>query len=175
MASTTGLPLARAPIPQRTRLAYGMAFLTAAFLVGALALIALSPSERVAQVSSIGVGQGIALCAAWMAFAIVGAIIVRHQPDNAVGWLCCIAGLQVSTVALTVGIATYALSADPPWPIGTTVAWAAHVGSIAIVLAPLLILFRFPTGRSLGPWWHRAEGLRWWWSAFCWSSRPSNP
>ena len=136
-----------------------MAVATAVGHLMAFALISISPAGRVAEVGSIRLGEGIALGTAWMTFAVVGAIIVRHQPGNAVGWLCCIAGLVDATVALSVGIATWTLTADPPLPIGVAAAWFSHVGSVLIVLAPLLILFRFPTGRPLGRWWRRAEVL----------------
>lgn len=142
---------------RRSALANAMAAATAACLLAAIALIALSPSDRVAAVASIRLGEALALGVPWMAFSIVGAIIVRHQPDNVVGWLCSIGGLEVALVALAVGIATRALTENPPLPVGVAAAWAAHVGSITIVAAPLLILFRFPTGRSLGQWWWRAE------------------
>jgi hypothetical protein len=94
-----------------------------------------------------------------MAFSIVGVVIVRHRPGNTVGWLCSIAGVGVSVVALSVGIATLALATDRSEPIGTTAAWVAHTGSITIVAFPLLIMYRFPTGRPLGQGWRRIEAL----------------
>ncbi|HEY3334941.1 MAG TPA: hypothetical protein VGK16_06835 [Candidatus Limnocylindrales bacterium] len=140
----------------RVRLATAMAAIATACLLSALVLIALT-GERASAVGSIRLGEALALVVPWLAFAIVGAIIVRHQPGNVVGWLCAIAGLQVSLVALSVGIATWQLARDPASPVGIAAAWLAHAGSITIVLAPLLILFRFPTGRSLGAWWRRFE------------------
>jgi hypothetical protein len=135
-----------------------MAVATAASLFIALLLIALS-GERAAAVASIRLGEAVALVAPWLAFSIVGAIVVRHGADNKVGWLCSIAGLQVALVALAVGIATFGLAVHPLSSFGTASAWVAHTGSIAIFLAPLLILYRFPNGRPLGPWWRRAELL----------------
>lgn len=143
---------------RRASVAAGMAIATAASLATALVLITLS-GDRAADVASIRVGEAVPLMVAWMAFSLVGAIIVRHQPDNTVGWLCSVAGLQVSLTALSVGIATFFLVADRSSPIGVGSAWVAHTGAIAIVAVPLLILFRFPTGRSLGPWWRRVELL----------------
>jgi hypothetical protein len=133
-----------------------MAAVAATCLLAALVLIALSGSHA-GEVGSIRLGEALALVVPWLAFAIVGAIIVRHDQRNVVGWLCAVTGLQVSLVALAVGIATYELTLDPASPAGIAAAWVAHAGSIAIVLAPLLLLYRFPTGRSLGPWWRRAE------------------
>jgi hypothetical protein len=143
---------------RRTRLAVAMTVATATSLLVAFVLIALS-GERATRVASIRLGEALALGVPWMAFSIVGAIVVRRRPDNMVGWLCSIGGLQVSLVALAVGTATYGLALDPPLPIGTASAWVAHVGSITIVATPLLILYRFPTGQSLGRWWRRAEAL----------------
>ena len=142
----------------RTRLARAGAVATAALLLTSFVLVALA-GGRAADVGSIGLREAIALSVPWLAFAVVGALIVGHRPDNTVGWLCSIAGLQVSVVALTVGIATYALSLESTSTIGVAAAWAAHTGSITLVLAPLLILYRFPTGRPLGPPWRMAEVL----------------
>ena len=142
----------------RTNLARASATVTATFLLLSAILVALA-GDRAADVGSIGLTEAMALVVPWLAFAIVGALVVGHRPDNTVGWLCGIAGLQVAIVALTVGIATYGLSREPPSPYGIPAAWAAHTGSIAIVLAPLLILYRFPTGRPLGPRWRWAEWL----------------
>ena len=133
-----------------------MAAAAAACLLAALVLIALSGSQA-GEVGSIRLGEALALVVPWLAFGIVGAIIVRHDQRNVVGWLCAVTGLQVSLVALAVGIATYELTLDPASSTGIAAAWVAHAGSTAIVLAPLLLLYRFPTGRSLGPWWRRAE------------------
>lgn len=135
-----------------------MAATAVAFLLTALVLIAIA-ADRAAAIGSIRLGEALALVVPWLAFAIVGAIILRHDEGNVVGWLCAIAGLQMSLVALTVGVATFSLARDPVSPVGVAAAWLAHGGAVAIVLAPLLLLFRFPTGRSLGPSWRRVEGL----------------
>ena len=136
-----------------------MAGATAAGLLAASVLIALAPADRVADVASIGLGEGVAFGVAWLAFSVVGAIIVRHQPDNLVGWMCGIAGLQVVVFAVASGVATYALAMDQHSSVGVAAAWAAHTGSQTSLVVPLLILLRFPTGRPLGPWWRRAEGI----------------
>ncbi len=145
-------------VTRQTRVAIGMAVGTAVNLTVALALIVQS-GERAAAVGSIRPGEALALAVPWMAFSIVGALIVRHRPGHRVGWLCILGGLQVSVVALVVGIATYGLARNPPAAFGLPAAWLAHEGSIAIVIAPLLILYRFPTGRLLGPRWRPVEAL----------------
>lgn len=138
-------------------LAVAMAAATAGCLAGSLILIALGDpaSER----SSIRLGEALALMTPWLAFAIVGTIIVRRRPGNRIGWLCCTGGLTVSIVALSVGVATYGLAMVPTPPIATSAAWIAHTGSITIVAFPLLILFRFPTGHALGRGWRWVEVL----------------
>lgn len=139
-------------------LAIAMAVGAAINLSIALVLFAVS-GPRAADVASIRFGEAVALAIPWLVFAIVGAIVVKHRPDNTVGWLCSLAGLIGSLVALPAGIATFGLAADPPAPFGVPAAWFTHVASISIVAAPLVILFRFPTGRPLGPWWLRVERL----------------
>jgi hypothetical protein len=142
----------------RTGLAVGMAVLTAANLVTALALIALA-GDRVSSLASIRLGEALALVVPWMAFSVVGTVIVRHRPANRIGWLCCAGGLVVSLVALAVGIASRGLVMDPTPAGALAAAWVAHVGSICIVVVPLMILFRFPTGRPLGRAWRGVELL----------------
>ena len=142
---------------QRRRVAVAMAVATAMLLAGTVVLIASRPADRVAELASLRLGEGLAFSLTWMSFSVVGAIVVRHQPGNLVGWLCSLAGFQVSVVALAVGIATYTLAADPRSPVGLAAAWLSHTGSFSILVAPLLILMRFPTGASLGPRWCRLE------------------
>jgi hypothetical protein len=144
---------------QRRRVAVAMAIATAVCLGSTMLLIALSPADRVAELTSLRLGEGLAFSLAWMSFSVVGAIVVRHQPGNLVGWLCCFNGLQVSFVALTVGIATFNLAADPRSPVGLAAAWLSHAGSLTIFTLPLFIFLRFPTGRSLGDGWRRVEAL----------------
>lgn len=141
-----------------TRLTTAMTVATALSLLSAFALIALT-GERADAVSSIRLGEALALGVPWLAFSIVGAIVVWHRPANTIGWLCSVGGLQVSLVALAVGTAEYGLAMEPPWLVGTASAWMAHIGSIGIVVVPLLVLFRFPSGRPLGTTWLRAERL----------------
>ena len=147
-----------ARVTRQTRIAIGMAVATAASLAVALALILLA-GERAAAIGSIRLGEALALAVPWMAFSIVGALIVRHRPGHQVGWLCVLGGFQVSVVACVLGIATYGLSKDPLAAFGPPAAWLAHEGSISIVIAPLLILYRFPTGQLPGPRWRPVEAL----------------
>jgi len=133
----------------RARIAVALAGLTAGCLLVALVLIALAPAARVAEIASLRIGEASLFGVTWVTFAIVGAIIVRYQPDNMVGWLCSLAGLYVAVIAVATGIATYSLALDGTSPIGVTFAWIVHTGSVSTILVPLLILMRFPTGRPL--------------------------
>ena len=151
--------MTRVSDPGRTRIAVAMAMTTAGCLSVAFGLTALAPADRVAEITSIRTGEAATIGLTFLAFAIVGAIIVRHQPDNAVGWLCGLSGFLISLVALASGIGTYALATDPGSRIGVAAAWLAHVGSLVSIGAPLFILMRFPTGRPLGPGSKRAEVL----------------
>jgi hypothetical protein len=89
-----------------------------------------------------------------IAFAVVGALIVTHRPDNRIGWLFC-AGVVFALVPALDAYALYALAANPAagLPAATAVAWVVSwiwlVGLLLVMLVPLL----YPTGRLPSPRW----------------------
>jgi hypothetical protein len=89
-----------------------------------------------------------------IAFAVVGALIVTHRPDNRIGWLFC-AGVVFALLPALDAYALYALAADPAagLPGATLAAWVASwiwlLDLLLVVLVPLL----YPTGRLLSPRW----------------------
>jgi hypothetical protein len=89
-----------------------------------------------------------------IAFAVVGALIVTHRPDNRIGWLFC-AGVVFALVPALDAYALYALAANPSagLPAATAVAWLVSwiwlVDFLLVMLVPLL----YPTGRLLSPRW----------------------
>jgi hypothetical protein len=146
------------PSAGRSWLARAMSIAAVICLATSTVLIALT-GDRATQVGSIRLGEGVALGTPWLMFSLVGAIIVRRRPDNVVGWLCSVGGLQVALVALAVGIGTYGLASSSSSPAGVAGAWLGHVGAVSVVAVPIVILYRFPTGRALGSSWRRAEAL----------------
>ena len=142
---------------RRVRLAGALLVGTIALLGMTAALFGFAPADRVAKVAVLGVGEGLVASVTWLAFAMVGAIIVRHQPDNVVGWICAVIGFGVSLIAVAMGIATLALTIDSGSRSGQLVAWLAHVAVILLFAGPVFLFLRFPTGRPLGPRFARFE------------------
>ena len=142
---------------RRVRLAGALLLGTITLLGMTAALIGFAPPDRVAKVAVLGIGEGLVASVTWLAFAIVGAIIVRHQPDNVIGWICAVIGFGVSLIALAVGLATYALAIDSGSRSGQLVAWLSHIAVILLFAGPVFLFLRFPTGRPLGPRFERFE------------------
>jgi hypothetical protein len=140
-----------------SRLAPAVSAAAVACWIAVIALIGAAPGEAVTRVASIGIGEGAGFAVAWTAFAIVGAIIVRRRPGNAIGWLCSLGGLQVGAFALLTAFATLQLSIEPGSQVGVASAWLSHTLVTTLITFPLLIMLRFPTGRLIGPGWQRAE------------------
>jgi hypothetical protein len=89
------------------------------------------------------------------AFMVVGALVVAHRPNNAIGWIFSAIALLAFTAGLAGEYATYALVTRPgSLPGATFAAWYASwpwypALGLALVFTPLL----FPTGRLLSPRW----------------------
>jgi hypothetical protein len=89
------------------------------------------------------------------AFMVVGALVVTHRPNNAIGWIFSAIALLAFTAGLAAEYATYALVTRPGSLPGATFAawyvswpWYPTLG-LALVFTPLL----FPTGHLLSPRW----------------------
>ena len=153
--STTSSDAARRR--RRVRLADAMLLGTIVILATGLTLLGVAPADGVDRLAVVGFGEALVVVVSWLGFAIVGAIIVRHQPDNLIGWACAASGFGASLVALSVCLATYLLAFDGGSRTGLLVAWVSHVGGMALAAPPLIMMFRYPTGRSFGPRTARLE------------------
>ena len=144
---------------RRVRLADAMLLATIVGFATTMALIGMAPADRVAQIAVVGFPEGLVLPVPWLASAIAGAIIVRRQPANLIGWACSAGGFVPVLIALSVGIATYLLALDVESRPGQVVAWISHIGSVMLFAPAFLIMFRYPSGRALGPRSARLERL----------------
>jgi uncharacterized integral membrane protein len=103
----------------------------------------------------------VALGLGFSAFMVVGALIVAHQPGNAIGWIFAATALLAVTVLLAGEYAIYAYSTRPgSLPGAIVAAWSSSwlwwvVLVLALVFTPLL----FPTGRLLSPRWRPVAWL----------------
>lgn len=123
----------------------------AAALLLALAIIAMGTAIALwAALVDEPFGPDIVLFPlAYLAFAIVGAMILGRRPANRIGWLAMIAGLGGSLV----GVAdSYARQVGPA-PGQEWAAWFAAVGFPGTLGSIILLLLLFPTGRLASRRW----------------------
>jgi hypothetical protein len=135
-------------------LAWSLASLSGAmFVAGAiLTILSLYVTAPAAQPSSDwGSGSAIGnllILAPFLAFTIVGALIASRRPENPIGWICLVAGLFWTLIALDDQYTAYGLATTGVVPFPAAVAalsqwlWVPPVGLLSIYL----ILF-FPDGR----------------------------
>jgi hypothetical protein len=123
------------------------------FLAGAiLTILSLYVTAPAAQpFSDWGSGGAIGnllILAPFLAFTIVGALIASRRPENPIGWICLLAGLFWTLIALDDQYTAYGLATTGVVPFPAAVValsqwlWVPPVGLLSIYL----ILF-FPDGR----------------------------
>ena len=100
-------------------------------------------------------GDALLLRAAFVAFLVVGCLILARRPGNGIGWIFTAIGLLAMTGGLAEQYAEYAHVTDPgslPAPLVAdwVVGWIWDPTVVLICVFPLLL---FPTGRSLSPRW----------------------
>jgi signal transduction histidine kinase len=98
---------------------------------------------------------GVMLPFGWLAFAIVGALILSRRPSNTIGWLCLAFG-------------AFGALEDLPWQLARIVASSTLVGMLSLTASVFyalylpttltLMLLHFPNGRYFSSRW-RSIGL----------------
>jgi hypothetical protein len=92
---------------------------------------------------------------AYLAFGVVGALVVSRQPSNAIGRLGLLAGVIGAVAALADSLAR----STQPFPGQDWAAWLATWGFPVSLTPPLLIVLLFPTGRLASPRWRIVGAL----------------
>ena len=118
-------------------------------LVAVEAILVNVANGRELQVLSIGL-------VTFLAFPVMGLLVIRQQPSNAVGWLLLGIGLNTYLIFGNEDYAAFALITHPgSIPGGQVFAWLSVVAWIPLILMVLLFLpMLFPDGRLLSPrWW----------------------
>src|SRR3954451_15477786 len=92
--------------------------------------------------------------AIFIAYPLVGAIVARRQPCNAIGWLFCGVGLLWGLSFVTAAYASLGLNAHRALPVAMTANWFqswAFFPALGLILVYVPLLF--PNGRPLGSRW----------------------
>lgn len=126
------------------------------YLAGVTANLWLSVLLQGAGARSMSSVEMVALLLGFGAFAVVGAVIIAHQPGNAIGWIFAALPLMVATLSIGNTYASYLIvSGREPSPAVLIAAWPNNfywylLVALLFVYVPLL----FPTGRPPSPrWW----------------------
>jgi len=97
---------------------------------------------------------------AYLAFPVVGAVIVSKRPANAIGWLFLFIGLVFAIADLFARYADYAVYADPgSLPGGVWVGWVWGLLDPVVFASIMLLLLLFPDGTVLSRRWRTVVGL----------------
>jgi hypothetical protein len=91
---------------------------------------------------------------AFLAFPLVGALVVTRRPRNAIGWLFLVIGLGFAASNLSSTYADYTLYADPgALPAGVWAAWATSWMDPLAFASIMLLFLLFPDGALLSRSW----------------------
>jgi hypothetical protein len=137
-----------------TRLAWSLAGACVALVLGSLALLlAVSHTGEVSQYYYED-------AAVALAFALLGAVVAAHRPENPIGWLFLAIGLSGAVGVVSNEYVHYTLATAPgALPGGPVVAWLSlWTWWPAYGLVPLVLLV-FPDGRLPSPRWRWAAWL----------------
>jgi hypothetical protein len=96
----------------------------------------------------------------FLAFLVVGCLILARRPDNVIGWIFTAAGLLTAAADLVEPYANYASSHPGSLPDPLVAAWVnTWIWPPTIMLMVVFPLLVFPTGRSLSPRWRPVTWL----------------
>jgi len=107
------------------------------------------PDGWKSRVLLAGIGGGAALL-----YAVVGGLIARAEPRNAIGWIFLVAAVLLAAIVTAYGYVDLALSGDGSLLAGRWAEWFGGWCFIpAVFVAPALVAQLFPDGRPLPGRW----------------------
>jgi hypothetical protein len=122
-----------------------LALLSIALTLAGLILFALAPGERVPV--GLHLGETFPFIAMQLSFGVVGAAVSLRRPENPIGWLLSVGGLNASLEYFAAGYMTYGLLSDSGLPAADLAAWVWTWGGMLLALPFAPVLFLFPDGR----------------------------
>src|SRR5215204_1849747 len=127
-------------------LAWSLAALSVASFITSIPLYFLARPAQEAPISWNTLGN-LLVFVPFLAFPLVGALIASRRPQNPIGWICLVAGLFWTLIALDDQYTAYALATTGVVPLPAAVAlnqwaWVPPVGLLSIYLILL-----FPDGK----------------------------
>jgi hypothetical protein len=133
----------------------------AAMVVATVVLMALAGGASTpADGATLDGASGVAFAIAALAFGLVGGLVGRRAPANAIGWIFCGTGLLLAGSDLGWQYAERMLFlAGDPWPGGAAAALVAEVGQPLTLGLLALALLVFPDGRLPSRRWRPVAGL----------------
>ncbi|HEX2350092.1 MAG TPA: hypothetical protein VHI51_16770 [Ktedonobacterales bacterium] len=124
------------------------------WLIMALCFCGIAVSSAIFLHIGATIDSGVALNIAFLAFPLVGAIIVSRRITNTVGWLFCLVGLGTTFTSFAASFIQYALlhHLDGQVAAGLIDIFGDLVWPLNLVLG-VFILYLFPDGRALTRRW----------------------
>jgi hypothetical protein len=87
-------------------------------------------------------------------FGVVGLLIARARPRNAIGWIFLGSALTLAVMGAAYGYADLALYGGQGWPGGVWAGWlASWLLIVPVFVGPCFVAQLFPDGRPLSPRW----------------------
>lgn len=131
-------------------LGWSLAGLSLAMFVASIALDVLARSaQSPSHWATVGTVSDMLVSVPFLAFPIVGALIVSRRPHNPIGWICLVAGMLWMLIILSQYYSTYGLVRPGSVPFPVTIhallyAWL-WVPTVGLIGTYLILLF--PDGK----------------------------